>query len=176
MTVRRRQTLAWLLVLLVSCSASRAADGGLSSSSSDHHARGARCGEPPTSQTATGSGSDSPGRVGPLEFRVGSYMAGFPTKVLVVADRDLAVSLTLTGESCASGAALHFLYVADPSVVFPTLPVDPRDLGQAGTTSVRVDRGPIELAGYMLFNETGEWRVSVASDAASVGLLAIVVK
>ena len=172
--ISRRGALVGLCGFLASCATgSKPSTAGPSASSvTTAHS----CGQRPTSRTSTGGGRYSPGRVGQLEFRPDYYRAGYPTKVLVVVDASLNRPLTLTGERCGSSEALRFLYTADPSAVFPTLPVRPADLSRAGTTAVQIDHGPLELAGYMLFTSIGEWRVWVASELGPVGSLGIVVQ
>jgi hypothetical protein len=146
------------------------------------HPTNADCGTP--SPVATYGSSGRGAALGPLvlPFDDGALTAaqrffpGEPTLVVIRGRAPRRTELTLRGYRCLSGEPLHFWYRNAPLTFSPGFPTTEEELKRRGDVAVRFPatkklRGT--YTGYMLFWDTGDWRLVLSSGRRTIGSVVV---
>ena len=105
------------------------------------------------------------------------YADGYPTKVVVLAQRDLHRAIVVTGRRCADGKPLRFWYHKEPALPFAHVPVSSDKLRRTGTLSARFGPRPARAmtGGYFQFWAAGRWKIVAHQDRRVVATAIVVV-
>ncbi len=141
-----------------------------------------RCGAP----TAVRPGSVV--KLGPIAFpgrSMGGHVEirlnpGHPTKILLTPVRRLVRTVVIRGIRCSDGKPLRFKYNDQE---LPAPPLSTRQLETLGTAAGYLRPYPYPLsrgtrigyAGYMLFTQTGTWKLTATQSGRRVGSLVVLV-
>ncbi len=113
--------------------------------------------------------------IGPVSFHPYPYAPGFPTKVIIRAEHDLAQPVVMRGYRCSDGKPLrfHFSYGGD---TLPTPPFSDHQMQEVlGHTDAALHpmTAGADLGGYALFSSQGQWAITLERSGTVLGLVRI---
>jgi hypothetical protein len=110
---------------------------------------------------------------GPLQLRIGGFVAGYPTKVLIGPVRPLRRPLTIRGRRCSDGRRLRFFYANSQLEIHASgPPYRVSVLEQAGQASAYLkeprDGARDSFTGYFLFPTAGRYEVKLYAGTSKI--------
>jgi hypothetical protein len=101
------------------------------------------------------------------------FMPGLPTKVVIHPDAGTHPEVQVRGVECASGQALHFCY-RDGGCGFTGAPVFGSQLGHEGDDVVTIAADQhTDDTGYMLFQRSGKYMITVTAGSHVLGTVTL---
>lgn len=113
--------------------------------------------------------------IGPLSFHPYPYAPGFPTKMIVYAEHDLAQPVVTRGYRCSDGKPLRFQFTYGGDTL-PTPPYTDHQMQQVlGHTDAALHPMTAggDMGGYALFSSAGQWAITLEQGKTVLGLVRI---
>jgi hypothetical protein len=113
--------------------------------------------------------------IGPLSFHPYPYAPGFPTKMIIRAEHDLAQPVVMRGYRCSDGKPLRFQFTYGGDTL-PTPPYTDHQMQQVlGHTAAALHPMTAggDMGGYALFSSEGQWAITLERSGTVLGLVRI---